>query len=235
MPDDLSTDDLRKQNAALESKLAQYKSLEEDLMAQRVYEKARKQITTMLTLGGVAALAVGILGLKSVDEYAKKLADDALKSSMREHMEQVLQSEVHSQIAGMVQEERVYVRQQIVIATQPLGASGTEAAPTTASAAAIDYTSQMLPVRDQGSEGSSTGFAVAAVLEYQIHKSLGQSVRLSPRFLYNSAREREHTEAQDAGATVSDVVQVAKEKGAVADAIWPYVAGQFASRPPCSS
>lgn len=226
------TDDLRKQNAALHEKLEQYKSLEEDLMAQRVYEKARKQITTMLTLSGIAAVVAGILGFRSLDEYAKKLADDALKSTMRSHMEDVLKAELHNQITGMVQEERTYVRQQIVIATQPLGASGASSAAPSGATASVDYTADMLPVRDQGSEGSSTGFAVAAALEYQVRKSLGQPVRLSPRFVYNSAREREHTGAQDAGATLADAVQVVKEKGVVADAVWPYVAGQYASRPP---
>lgn len=228
------TDDLRKQNAELREKLAQYKSLEEDLMAQRVYEKARKQFTAMLTLGGIAAIVAGILGFKSLDEYAKKLADDALKASMQEHMEKVLQAEVHTQIAGMVQDERTYVRQQIVIATQPLGASSGEpaAAMAPATSSAVDYTANMLPVRDQGQEGSSTAFAVAAALEYQVRKSLGQQVRLSPRFLYYASREREHAEAQDAGATITDAVLVAKVKGVVADSVWPYVAGQYASHPP---
>jgi C1A family cysteine protease len=229
-------DDLRKQNAELREKLVQYKSLEEDLMAQRVYEKARKQFTAMLTLGGIAAIAAGILGFKSLDEYARKLADDALKASMQEHMEKVLQAEVHTQIAGMVQDERTYVRQQIVIATQPLGASSGEpaAAMAPATSSTVDYTANMLPVRDQGQEGSSTGFAVAAALEYQIRKSLGQQVRLSPRFLYYASREREHAEMQDVGATISDAVLVAKERGVVADSVWPYVAGQYASHPPAS-
>ena len=226
------TDDLRKRNAELQEKLQQYKSLAEDMMAQRVYEKARKQFTAMLTLGGIAAVVTGILGFRSLDEYAKKLADDALKSSMQEHVETILKAEVHNQISGAVQEERTYIRQQIVIATQPLGASGGGPVASSGTAIGIDYTQDMLPVRSQEDEGSSTGFAVAAALEYQIHKSLGQAVRLSPRFLYNSAREREHTGTQDAGALLSDVVLIAKEKGVVAESVWPYVAGQYASHPP---
>jgi len=235
MADEASgTDDLRKQNAELREKLEQYKELEEDLMAQRVYEKARKQFTAMLTLGGIAAIVAGILGFKSLDEYARKLADDALKTSMQERMDKVLQAEVHTQIMGMVQEERTYVRQQIVIATQPLGApGGGSAAPAApATSGTVDYTADMLPARDQGQEGSSTAFAVAAALEYQVRKNLGQQVRLSPRFLYYAAREREHAETQDVGSTITDAVLVAKEKGVVADAVWPYVAGQYASRPP---
>jgi len=228
-------DDLRRENVILHNKLQDYKKLEEDLMAQRVYEKARKQITAMLTFGGIAAVLAGVLGFKSLDDYAKRLANDALKSTTQAHIEDVLQAEARRQIADVVHQEQPklegYIRQQIVIATQPIGAPGNpaNAPPTTA---IVDYTAEMLPVRDQRNEGSSTGFAVAAALEYQIRKSLHQRVRLSPRFVYNYAREREHMLVVDGGATLADAVLVAKENGVVADEVWPYIAGQYASRPP---
>lgn len=90
----------------------------------------------------------------------------------------------------------------------------------------------MTPVRDQGQEGSVVGFALAAVLEYQLHKKLGKDVTLSPRAIYNETRQFEHTASQDAGATIGDAVRVLRKTGAVPEEAWPYKAGEYAASEP---
>ena len=57
------------------------------------------------------------------------------------------------------------VRQQIIVSTQPLGGTGKGAPFAAATATVIDYTPEMLPVRQQGREGSDTGFAVFYAVE----------------------------------------------------------------------
>jgi Papain family cysteine protease len=98
--------------------------------------------------------------------------------------------------------------------------------------ATLDYSSMMLPVRDVGNEGSVVGFALAAAMEYQIKKTQQKDVRLSPRYLYYEARLKEGTASQDSGAQLKDALQTVLTKGAIPDSAWPYVPGQFASKPP---
>ena len=44
-------DDLKNENQELREKLQEYKKLEEDLMAQRVYDKAKRRLISMITTG----------------------------------------------------------------------------------------------------------------------------------------------------------------------------------------
>jgi C1A family cysteine protease len=226
---------LRQRNQDLSERLAQYKALEEDLMAQRVFEKARKQFVWMLTVGGLASIVAGVLGLKGLDDYAKARVDNALKSKADSYVDALLKAEVHDQISTAVQGQREFIRQQIFLASQPQGISAN--GPTTllhpvAVLTQIDYTSDMLPVRDQGPEGSNAAFAVAAALEYQYKKKFGHPLRISPRFLYNSARKLEGYGNVDHGAHLGDVVRIAQEQGVVEESVWPYVPLQYASEAP---
>jgi O-acetyl-ADP-ribose deacetylase (regulator of RNase III) len=111
----------------------------------------------------------------------------------------------------------------------PTSATPPSPPPSDRSAASIDWSPHMLPVRNQGSENSATGFAMAAAMEFQIPGQLHQSVRLSPRDIYYAART---TPVRDSGATFPAALAAMKNVGAVADAVWPYQAGQFAQEPP---
>ena len=60
---------LTEENAALRQKLEKYKSLEEDLAAQRVFEKVQKQMKNWITVGGIATLIAGIVGYKVLRQH----------------------------------------------------------------------------------------------------------------------------------------------------------------------
>lgn len=64
MQQDEEMTDLRKENEALKQRLQEYQSLEEDLMAERVFEKARKKLTLYITLGGLVLLLSSTLSGK---------------------------------------------------------------------------------------------------------------------------------------------------------------------------
>jgi hypothetical protein len=83
MEQDKNEIELKQQNEELIHKLQQYKSLEEDLMASRVFEKAKKQLTTYITLGGIIILISGVIGIKSLADYAKNLAKDKMEALPR--------------------------------------------------------------------------------------------------------------------------------------------------------
>jgi hypothetical protein len=104
---------------------------------------------------------------------------------------------------------------------------------TTSSTSMLDYTSQMSPVRDSGSEGNAVGFAVAAALEYQIQKAFGKKVIVSPRYIYYYARQKGGFNTdKDTGAHLRDSIDVLLNRGAVLEEEWPYKAGEFAAKPP---
>jgi len=92
---------------------------------------------------------------------------------------------------------------------------------------AKDYSSDMLPIFNQGAEGSSVGFAVAASVEYQIVKHLGKKVRISPRYIYNYARKLSGNLKTDSGTTVKSAIDIVKKYGAVTEKEWPYKAGEY--------
>jgi C1A family cysteine protease len=77
------------------------------------------------------------------------------------------------------------------------------------------------------------GFAVASALEYQIRKHDGQTVRISPRYLYYGARKLGGIDLHsDGGANLRDAVTVVSDQGAVAESAWPYKSGEFEQAPP---
>jgi len=95
----------------------------------------------------------------------------------------------------------------------------------------VDY-SKDVTIRNNGAEGSVTGFALASALEFQVWKATGEKRQISPRFIYNSAREIEGTADRDAGSNLSDGLAVLKNPGAVEESVWPYKSGDFAQKPP---
>jgi C1A family cysteine protease len=231
-----STQALTKENQELREKLRQYRELEEDLAAQRVFDKAKKQLTTWITFGGLLLFLAGLVGIKAVVDYTKGLVSKKLEELGQTGVEKYLREEGHRQITAKIQEQQdelmIYAKQQIQLLTAPIRVQ--EAGPTPhVLERKLDYTDLMLPVRNQGSEGSAVGFAVAAGIEYQIRKTLQKVVRISPRYIYYFARVQGKGDPhQDTGATIEDALRVVSDRGAVAENAWPYKPGEFGSDPP---
>jgi hypothetical protein len=78
------------------------------------------------------------------------------------------------------------------------------------------------PVRDQGQEGSCTGFGISAHA-YTIAKAGNFATSIySPQYLYNGARFIEGSLTQDAGANPDDVFDWAIAHGLLYEQYWPY-------------
>ncbi|TCS96686.1 C1 family peptidase [Hazenella coriacea] len=89
-----------------------------------------------------------------------------------------------------------------------------------------DYTDQMSPVRDQGTEGTCVGFAtVVGVKEYQAEKDFHSFIPLSPRFLYQKCKEIDGNPDQE-GTYPRIAMQVLKKTGVCLEEYWPYMAKQ---------
>ncbi|MFI5340529.1 MAG: C1 family peptidase [Candidatus Methylomirabilales bacterium] len=118
-----------------------------------------------------------------------------------------------------------------------LGTAGPEATKVSAAEPtkpALDYSSEIKRVRDSGPEGSVVGLALATALEFQIAKATHQDHQISARYIYYAARQASGTTEFDSGAVIADAIRVLSKKGAVEDDIWPYVAGQYAAKPPAA-
>jgi C1A family cysteine protease len=238
-------DQLKKQNSELQEKLDQYKKLEEDLVAQRIADKAQAQAMWWLKLGGLATLILGLVGYKVIYDYGKNLVDREVDKLLKEEIKDVLLKEGYDQVTKFVDALKTDLvqsaRQQIdhiKTSTEPAAAKELSSEPLFAAGATpanlkrLDYTSLLPPVRDAGPEGSVVGFALAATLEFQIRKELHQEIILSPRFIYYCAQERDGTIGTDSGAKISTAISVLKSVGAVAEAVWPYKPGKFGEKPP---
>ena len=126
-----------------------------------------------------------------------------------------------------------YRNLSLCVANKPIAASAQFEKTVLETEKTLDYTGWMNPVRDSGNEGSCVGFSVADALEYQILKTLDQRVVISPRFIYYYARLKGgFSTDEDTGANISDAVSTLSEIGAVAESDWPYVDGEFSTKPP---
>ncbi len=261
--------ELRKENQKLLEEVAEYKRLEEDQAARRIFEKARKQLIGWITFGGLLIAFFGFIGTWSIYSRAKSAAVSLMKAiaygqmprllknirdsawqemqeqmeGLRESFEQQTKTEM-TKITELAQDKMKdldsLARQQkslLAQAAEPISivkdaSRKSLRVDALESPKEIDYTESMLPVRNQGHEGSVVGFALAYALEYQIHKELAKKIRISPRYIYYYARERG---GFDVGARITDAVQVLSEQGAVAEEVWPYLEakpGEAAEDPP---
>lgn len=87
---------------------------------------------------------------------------------------------------------------------------------------AFDISDKMTAVRSQGQEGSCVGFAmVVGVKEYQEQIDYSKFISLSPRYIYEKAKEISgHSE----GTTLKAAVIVAKRDGVCEERYWRYIA-----------
>lgn len=235
------------QIAALEAKVRQYEQIHEDMLAQRVFAKARKQVTAWVTFGGLAAVLVGVIGYTNLQSDLEDGAKDKLHSLADAQVNTIVHQEAVRRITPMVEHERKQLENAGLVefrrvaesrATRVLGRITPEAesGPALATRPSVNYSTQMLSVRDSGPEGSVVGFAVASALEYQLRARRHETVRLSPRYLYYYARKAGGLDLRtDSGANLADAMTVLKTRGAVAETAWPYEAGEFASSPPPSA
>jgi C1A family cysteine protease len=235
---------LLQQNAVLKARLEEYKKLEEDLMAKRVFDKARGYLTTWITLGGIILTLAGFVGYRSVMSYFSDLAKKKAEAITEVELHKIVETSVNIRVDARVDQsmpgisERVFKR--VTQRAEPL--AGTLAAGTTSATAvtasqkpaktSVDWSADMAPPRDSGQEGSVVGLALAATLEFYVFKSAGSHVAISGRDIYNEVRAKTGALDQDSGALIKDGIEFLKKTGAVEENAWPYRAGEYAKSPP---
>lgn len=81
----------------------------------------------------------------------------------------------------------------------------------------LDYRTELLPIRDQGHQGSCSAMTAAVIKEWQEYRELEYVGYMSPQFVYNQ-RQYKHRQ----GMTPRDTMKILKEKGIVPEKIYPY-------------
>jgi C1A family cysteine protease len=234
---------LLQENAALKAKLEDYKKLEEDLLARRVFDKARGYLTTWITMGGIILTLAGFVGYKSVVSYFTDLAKKKVDTMTEEEIHVIIQKSVDVRVETGVNRAMPDILEQmnkrLAEIAAPLAGSSTSGATPVASTTAqlnkIDWAADMSPVRNSGDEGSVVGQSLAAMLEFYIFKSAGSRIAISARDIYNEVRIKEGTIDLDSGALIKDGIDFLKKTGAVEESAWPYRPGvDVNKRPPPS-
>ena len=87
-----------------------------------------------------------------------------------------------------------------------------------------DISDMMTPIRNQGHEGSCVGFALACgTKEYQEQKDYSRFIPLSPRYIYEKAKQISgHSE----GTTLRAAIEVVFKEGVCLESYWPYRVNQ---------
>jgi C1A family cysteine protease len=98
--------------------------------------------------------------------------------------------------------------------------------------ASVDLTPECPPVYDQGSLGSCTANALAALFQFLLIKEGRPSFVPSRLMIYWGERAIEGTKDQDAGANGDDGVTFLQTKGVCPESNWPYDPSRFAEIPP---
>jgi C1A family cysteine protease len=103
---------------------------------------------------------------------------------------------------------------------------------------AIDLRNLCSPVRDQGQQGSCTGFALGTGLREFLEIKSGNPtpmVVLSPAFIYYEERKIEGTVNQGSGAYIRDGMKVLASIGVCPEADFPYNEEIFTQAPPAQA
>lgn len=98
--------------------------------------------------------------------------------------------------------------------------------------ASVDLTPGCPAVYDQGSLGSCTANALAALFQFLLMKEGKPAFVPSRLMIYWGERAMEGTKDEDAGANGDDGVTFLQTKGVCPEATWPYDPSRFAEMPP---
>jgi papain like protease len=235
---------LLQENAALKAKLDDYKKLEEDLIAKRVFEKARGYLTAWITLGGILLTLAGFVGYKSVIGYFQELGRKKIEAYSEEQIKTIFETSINVRVDQGVDRampqisERVF--QRVTQRSEPLtgpGSTNSATLPTPAppNKPSIDWTPDMAAPRNSGTEGSIVGHTLAATLEFYVfHSSKKTHVAISARDIYNETRAKAGTLDTDSGVVIAEALEFLKNTGAVEERAWPYRSGDYKIPPPPS-
>jgi C1A family cysteine protease len=228
--DETALQNLANENERLKARLEDYKKLEEELLAERVYKKAKDKLLQWYSIGGIALFISGIWGIREIVVYMENRADTAVTQVTKDQVAKIVQQSAEKNtlkyINSIEDSLNLVVKQKIAeinISNNPLkGVSKNDSVfvnqNTVINLHSIDLSTDMNPVRNSGDEGSVVGFAIGAAMEYMIYRHDFKKIELSPRYIYNNINKK-----FDGGALLEDGFEFVQKTGAVEERYWPYL------------
>ena len=231
---------LEKENSELKKQLWHYKELEEELMAKRVFEKARKKLVQWYTVGGITLFIVGVIGIKSIVDYSKEIAQKKLEKITTDKVNSILQNEAKNQVTTLLISKQTIIEEQFETLTkQKIAEINISTSPlTTVNRAkdsinisgeilkSIDLSSKYGAIENQGYEGSVVCFAIASAMDFIINQNENKTIKLSRRYFYNSLNN-----GTNSGLYVKDALNFVTENGLIEDKYWTYQTGEYDVKP----
>lgn len=96
----------------------------------------------------------------------------------------------------------------------------------------VDLRKDFTQIKDQGTMGACTAFALVGIFEYILKKNHQPDVDLSEQFVYYNARKAKSASNVDAGSSLSGIIKTMKEHGVCQEHLFPYNPDSIASEPP---
>lgn len=196
----------------------------DDYWAFRVAEKAKSRI---LAYFGAATVVLTLVGLKGLDEVRKGIEakfEGEIARKEKQASEKVarmladFETEMEGRRKEVAQRSDEFMKMTMV-APEYRAASAPAAGP----ALMLNLREAIGAIGNQGSEGTTVGFAVAYAMQAAIKSKFNRKVTLSARGLFVTARKFDEWPGENyEGSSVSGGLKGAKAVGAWLESQWPY-------------
>lgn len=196
----------------------------DDYWAYTVSEAAKKKVLAYFAvLGVLVSIVVTLFGVDRIrtlvdQQYLQKIAKSEEEASARV---KDLTAAFERKLANL--ESQVEARSQEF--HRVVGVTLTQVSSTSRTMAGlrIDLSSEIGPIRNQGSEGTTTGFSAAYALTAEYKRVLGKSEVFSARSIFVEARRNDEWPGEDyEGSSILGAMKGLKEVGAYLEKDWPY-------------
>ncbi len=196
----------------------------DDYWAYKVSEAAKKKVLAYFALLGIlVSIVVTLFGIDRIrtlvdEQYVARLEEKEREATARvDALTKAFEAKLESIQSHVEVRSQEFHRIAGVSITQLNSASGSKAG------LKIDLSSEIGPIRNQGSEGSTTGFSAAYALEAEYSRVRGASSIFSARSIYVEARRNDEWPGEDyEGSSVQGAMKGLKEVGAYFEEDWPY-------------
>ena len=196
----------------------------DDYWAYKVSEAAKKKVLAYFAvLGVLVSIVVTLYGIDRIrtlvdEQYVASLEEKEKEATVRIN---ALTRAFEAKLESL--QSKVEVRSQEFHRIVGVTLSQVSSTPGSISGLKIDLSSKIGPIRDQGSEGTTTGFSAAYALEAEYSKVHGIGNVFSARSIYVEARRNDEWSGEDySGSSVLGAMKGLKEVGAYLGNDWPY-------------
>ena len=196
----------------------------DDYWAYKISEAAKKKVFAYFAvLGVVVSVAITLFGIDRI----RTLIDGQFVKQLEQREEEAAQRvndltrDFEAELTSL--QSRVEARSQEF--HQVVGVTLAQVGLTSGSISGlrIDLSSEIGPIRDQGSKAATTGFSAAYALTAEAKRVSGISDVFSARSIYVEAKRRDEWPGEDYdGSSVLGAMKALKEVGAYLEIDWPY-------------